>query len=1119
MLEVDFHAQEIQAVRFFHYHGNAFNFVNLVIFHFSVKAQHIGKAGATPAFHADAEELALIEAFLPAEALQLLYGAAGKIYGCIGDCFHCIDTIYITKIRKNEECVLSHEGQPGRYESKKLYVICFPVPNPFYMQRLLCLAVAVLFANQAAAQLFGGNPPSQKWQQVNTDTVRVIFPFGMEAQGRRVADLVQHMSRYNTGSLGQRVKKINIVLQHQTLQANGYVQMGPFRSEFFITPPPNSTELGSINWLDQLALHEYRHVVQNNNFNKGITKVFSWLGGELGQGAASAVAVPDWFWEGDAVTMETALSLQGRGRLPAFFDGFRALSLADKDYSYMQVRNGSYVKFMPNHYNTGYLMSSYGRLQFGKDFWKGVTDDAVRYRGVFYPFSQSLKRRTGKNAAAFFAASLDYYEKAWAQQEVEKADTLTPAGRTVSNYRYVYAIDDSTLIYQTNSYQQIPSFRIRHADGSEMLIARPGIGFDDYFSYRNGRILWTEARFDARWNRKDYSVVKVFNRQTGRATTLKHERRCFSPDLSHSGQWIVVNAVTPGQEYQLEILDAATGQVLGRLINPANWYYTYPKFTGDDRYIVSAVRNQQGQMALIRQKVSGVSRNVEEAAKGRWESYPPLAGMGDTSFGIQTGGSSKISPALEKRNKALLDMLVSAGEIEFLVPFGTPTIGISSVEGETVYFQASFADADNIYSVPLAGGPVRQITRRPNGVSHLAVQQQHIIFSEFTAGGYKLLREPLKEGTLFNPQENHHSAWLRPDLGEEGNILDKVPASDLKARKYAKTHRLFNFHSWIPSINDPEYGWYLYGDNVLGTLQSVIGAYYNTNENSPAVSGSLTYAGFFPYLRTGADYRMDRYLFVNDTIQVQWNELDWYGGMSVPLTFSAGKYYTGLTLSGNYHEVNRTRAGNSKYRFSDSHIQYLDLGLGFSNQRIKALQNIYSHFGQSLSVRYNKSVNDVPAEQLYGRLDLYLPGISANHSLVLQGAFQQRDTMLRYSFSDNFVYARGYSKPFYEHIWKVGANYHFPIAYPDWGFANLLYFMRIRGNAFYDYSSAYNFRSRQDVTYASTGGELYFDTKIGNTLPFTFGLRYSYLLNDNPGDPARKDRFEVIVPLQQLFSF
>ncbi|WP_346318296.1 hypothetical protein [Chitinophaga sp. YIM B06452] len=980
------------------------------------------------------------------------------------------------------------------------------------MQRLLCLAVAVLTANQAAAQLFGGNPPSQKWQQVNTDTVRVIFPYGMEAQGRRVADLVQHMSRYNTGSLGPRVRKVNIILQHQTLQANGYVQMGPFRSEFFITPPPNSTDLGSINWLDQLALHEYRHVVQNNNFRKGVSKLFSILGGELGQGAANAVAVPDWFWEGDAVTMETALSLQGRGRLPAFFDGFRALTLADKKYSYMQVRNGSYRRYMPNHYHTGYLMSSYGRLQDGKDFWKDVTDDAVRYRGVFYPFSQSLKRRTGKNAAAFFAASLDHYRKAWEPKQQEAADTLTPAGRTVSNYRYVYAVDDSTLIYLYNSYKQLPAFKLRYADGREELVARPGIGFDDYFSYRNNRILWTESRYNPRWNRIDYSVVKIYDRQTGRAATLQHERRCFSPDLSHDGKMIVVNAVTPEQQYRLEVLDAATGQLKGALINPGNWYYTYPKFTDDDQYIISAIRNQQGKMALIRQKVDILETGKDGAIKGKWRSYPPLPDAGSFSVGSKwdTGDTAR---------DRYLSLLESMGEIKVLIPFGTPTIGISSVKGNTVYFQASFSDADNVYAVSLDGGPVQQVTHRPNGMSHMAVQNDKIIFSEFTSEGYKLLQKPLEGSTPFDPQQDHHSAWLKPDLGEEGNILDKVPAGNLEVRKYRKTHRLFNFHSWIPSINDPEYGLYLYGDNVLGTLQTAIGAYYNTNENSPAVSGQLTYAGFFPYLRTGADYRMDRYLFVNDTVQVQWHELDWFGGMSIPLTFSAGKYFTGLTVSGNYHEVNRTRAGNSKYRFRDSHIQYLDLGLSFSNQRIKALQNIYSHFGQSLSVRYNKSVNNVEAEQLYGRLDLYLPGISANHSLVLQGAFQQRDTMLRYSFTDNFVYARGYSKPFYEHIWKVGANYHFPIAYPDWGFANLLYFSRIRGNAFYDYSSAYNFRSRQDITYASTGGELFFDTKIGNVLPFTFGMRYSYLLNTNPGDPSRKDRFELIVPLQQLFSF
>ena len=126
--------------------------------------------------------------------------------------------------------------------------------------------------------------------------------------------------------------------------------------------------------------------------------------------------------------------------------------------------------------------------------------------------------------------------------------------------------------------------------------------------------------------------------------------------------------------------------------------------------------------------------------------------------------------------------------------------------------------------------------------------------------------------------------------------------------------------------------------------------------------------------------------------------------------------------------------------------------------------------------------------------------------------------MGRYSFTDNFVYARGYNEPFYNRIYKLGVNYHFPIAYPDWGFAQLLYLMRLRGNVFYDYSKANNWITREDVRYASTGGELSFDTKIGNTIPFTFGVRYSHLLDPDPAGAAR-NRIDFILPLQQLFSY
>ena len=67
------------------------------------------------------------------------------------------------------------------------------------------------------------------------------------------------------------------------------------------------------------------------------TIIFAWgsprlyyLFGEGGQALANSLSVPNWFWEGDAVYQETLVSDQGRGRLPYFFNGYRALWAGDK---------------------------------------------------------------------------------------------------------------------------------------------------------------------------------------------------------------------------------------------------------------------------------------------------------------------------------------------------------------------------------------------------------------------------------------------------------------------------------------------------------------------------------------------------------------------------------------------------------------------------------------------------------------------------------------------------------------------------------------------------------------------------------------------------------------------
>src|SRR6201992_1431628 len=221
------------------------------------------------------------------------------------------------------------------------------------MKRHLPLLLLLLSATATLtrAQEFGGNPPSLKWNQIDMSAAKVIFPVGLDSAGRLVANIISQMNAAIKPTIGTKQKQISIVMQNQTTIANGYVGLAPFRSEFYLTPEQNSFELGSLSWPEQLAIHEFRHVQQYNNFNVGLPHAAKILFGEGGQALFNDIAIPNWFFEGDAVFNETHVSEQGRGRLPYFLNGMRALWADGRDYSYMKLRHGSYPD-----YSTGMAM-------------------------------------------------------------------------------------------------------------------------------------------------------------------------------------------------------------------------------------------------------------------------------------------------------------------------------------------------------------------------------------------------------------------------------------------------------------------------------------------------------------------------------------------------------------------------------------------------------------------------------------------------------------------------------------------------------------------------------------------------------------------------------------------
>ena len=222
------------------------------------------------------------------------------------------------------------------------------------LKTYLCITVYISTLTLANAQFYntGQAPSSVRWMQIKTENFQIIYPSGFFKEANRAANLLEYVYTYSSKDYSKEPKKISVILYNQSVLSNGYVAWAPKRAEW-ITTPPQDTYVQD--WLEQLALHEYRHVVQLSNLEQGLTKVLNIVFGQMITGVVAAY-LPFWCLEGDAVVNETALSSTGRGRSPDFNLELRTMEMEkNKRYSYDQSYLGSYKYFVPDYYKYGYL--------------------------------------------------------------------------------------------------------------------------------------------------------------------------------------------------------------------------------------------------------------------------------------------------------------------------------------------------------------------------------------------------------------------------------------------------------------------------------------------------------------------------------------------------------------------------------------------------------------------------------------------------------------------------------------------------------------------------------------------------------------------------------------------
>lgn len=926
------------------------------------------------------------------------------------------------------------------------------------MYRLFFLTSFYLICYRSSyAQVFGGHPDTTQWWQLDTDTVRVVFHKGLFKQANRIVKIEHQLAKDASNTLGDKFRKVEIVLQNRTVQSNGYVGLAPFRSEFFIMPSANVYLLGSTAWLDLLALHEYRHVQQEVNFNRGWNKALYYLSGQLGWAMGSHLAVPNWFFEGDAVGNETRYSLQGRGRLPAFYDDYRALFGSNTIYSYAKTRNGSLKDFVPDHYRLGYLMCQYALLHHGSDVWKKTTQNTFR-RIPFYPFSRALKKYTGLTTKQLYKQTIQSFNLTCLQlaSGAKKKDRiLSDTNRSVyTSYNFPHQFANGNIAALKRSYKELPALVTIDSNKKERVVAYQGFSEHEYISYENQYALWVENTYDARWGWRRYSDIVVVDINKSFKRRLTHKASVFFPRLSPSELEVAAVEVNQNQEFNLVLIDFKTGKEKRRI--KSEQHLSFLHWTHGSDSLLAVSRREDGFCAIV--KIDTKTANLDT-----------------------------------------------------LVPYHNQPIGQFAYNGSHIVYTAAYEGYNQLYAYELRTKLIYSLTNYLTGSYDPAFSRlkDAVLYTNFTSMGNRLFQTPFVYGHLVSLKGLQDTTVTSE---KSLSLLDSMGSFRRTPTKYKQLHHLLNFHSWGIRAAQPIYSMYIASTNVLNNLVLEVTGDYNTNESKFRQTALLTYAGWYPIVDLGYQHANRDYYINRSTARLHFQESKTYGGVSVPFNFTQGIYSRLLQPSFNYSY--RSLFVNDKKKAS---LQSLEMGLAFYQARRKALQHIYSRFGQYLRLQYQKALDRSHTYQLHLASELSFPGIWANHVLTLQSDFLKEGTGSFYRYQDLFVYPKGYGRVNRDKIVRTGLNYHFPLFYPDLGFAGLLYFKRVRANLFADFAKTFE-TNKGNANYNSAGSEIIFDVQFLNTpVLYSFFIRYSYLFNQLVStDGYENGVVEIGIPLVRI---
>jgi len=918
----------------------------------------------------------------------------------------------------------------------------------------ICLALPL------AAQRNGYLPPNIRWSELRHDSLRVIYPAGLDSTAYRVAGRMLQLARLDPVTRAGRFNRVPVLLQPYTNLSNGYVALGPFRSELYLQPSERIFDLGSYDWTDILSLHEFRHVQQVNAANHGISHVVKAVTGELGFNIAYDLAIPAWFREGNAVYTETKWTAQGRGRLSRFLLPFYERIMTGEPWRFHLALRGSYREMTPDRYALGFLMQMYGNEVFGEKAWDTIMREAARLGNPVNAFGARIKARSGHWQGGLYRHAIQWVGDRYRQfseapltyAEIPVSSKYRRAGKRKPFVEYTYpAFDtDGTLYAAVRTFDHIATISRIDSTGRLRRIRALGRKEDGQFDVRNGIFAWSELRYDPRWQRKDRNVLVLYDSHTRKKRTFRPDKGYFMPSFDADGSRVAVLHTDARGRHSIRILDSSTGDILRVLESPDNEYFGYPTFTPDGDHLVTAVRMKDGRMALVRFDLDSGWRD-------------PLT---EPSFGV---------------------------------------IGRPVIRGDEVYFTAGFDRLDQVYALSLPGRTLARISGGQRAHYDPAVDPKTgaLLASEYRLEGNRLVYLPGEEESRTEAFVQDTARWFDfPARPQNEEALPSLPEASVS--RYRAWQGAIRPHSFFVQALDPTWRFMVRSDNLLNTVSTAAGMELNRKVNSfgPFVTARISY--LFPEILLAArqTYRTIRYA---DGSRLRTTNTKGSLGFRVPVRLTEGGWDIAAATQLTYHIGDVRRRLDAELP-EHAGFDYSELGFSFIRAMRRAYRQAEPRWAQRLDFVAAQQVAKTPVSQVYVSAALAVPGFVATHFCILNGEFvRQRDIGSVVTIGSRFEGARGFTQVDGREQYAVGLTYGFPLAYPDFGLGSVLYLRRIRMQPFVDLAHTLGF-DQESFLQVSAGAEWIAES---SWLPIPLGLRIARLLR---GPEQGHTRFEIFIP-------